>query len=581
MCVIQEANWWKPKLGEPYRPLVAMPAQLRQRVPWLSFCEDIVFTAYDPPTALRSATALVPIVTPGSDPRTHALAAVPSPTVDPGARKTVADIKSTPAPIIAPAAQKTSSSGTHSDPEDSSSDPKQGGEITKASEPSGDPGKQGNLNAPGLPSQPTHASSSGYETNQNIDPSADTEASHSGRDDPAGGGSGQESPGASRAASSEIITPTGQQANPNGLGLPLLPTPISHSSQESNQNVDPAAHKEANQSHDEDPTEKGSGQGSAGASRITNPEAPLKSVADNEPNQSYDEDPIGKENEQQAAGASQVANVEGMTPTDASQPPQRIITTIAGHAITAAPAAVAIAGTTVDRGDPGVTVGGTLVALNKAGQLVLGSKTIPLASGIPRPITTTIAGQAITANPTAIAMKGTTVRPGDPALTVDGTLVALDTAGRLLVGTRTIPFETESAKALVTTIAGQGITVATDAIAVAGTTLKPGGAGFPINGTILSLDTAGHFVVGSRIYTFKSESVGVGDVAVGASGAGGSVATTALSGNQSSQSVAKGNATSMSVQMFTGEAGGLKSKLRWTKGVVVMVAIAVSIEILF
>ncbi len=578
MCDIQEANWWKPELGEPYRPLVAMPAQLRQRVPWLSFCEDIVFTAYDPPTALRSATALVPIVTPGGDPKTHALAAVPSPTVDPGDRKTVADIKSTPAPIIAPAAQKTSSSGTHSDPEDPSSDPKQGGEMTKASDPSGDPGKQGNLNAPGLPLQPTHASSSGYETNQNIDSSGHSEANQSDREDPAGRGSGQESAGASRAANSEFITPTGQQANLKGLGLPLLPTPIVHSSQGSNLNVDPAD-KEPNQSHDEDPTEKESRQKSASTSQITNPEAPVKSVTSNESNQSYDEDPIGKENEQQAADASQVANVEGMTPTDASQPPQRIITTIAGHAITAAPAAVAIAGTTVDRGDPGVTIGGTLVALNKAGRLVLGSKTIPLASGIPRPITTTIAGQAITADPTAIAMKGSTMRPGDPVLTVDGTLVALDTAGRLLVGTRTIPFETESAKPLVTTIAGQGITVATNVIAVAGTTLKAGGAGFPINGTMLSLDTAGHFVVGSKTYALKSESVSVGDVIVGASGVGGSMATTAPSGNQSSHSVAKGNATSTSVQMFTGEAEGLKSELLWMKGVVVMMAMSIQILI--
>ena len=98
--VVQEANWYKPEPGELHRPLVAMPSQLKQRVPWLSFCEDFFFTEYDPPTTLKSATACSPVITPGSDPKTQALAAVPSLTIDPVARTTAAAKSSISVPII-------------------------------------------------------------------------------------------------------------------------------------------------------------------------------------------------------------------------------------------------------------------------------------------------------------------------------------------------------------------------------------------------------------------------------------------------------------------------------------------------
>ena len=90
-------------------------------------------------------------------------------------------------------------------------------------------------------------------------------------------------------------------------------------------------------------------------------------------------------------------------------------------------------------------------------------------------------------------MESTTLRPGDAAMNVDGTLVALETAGQFLINSKMIPFATQSAKPLVTTIAGQVITAAATAIGIVGTVLKPGDTGFPINGTVVSLDTAGHF----------------------------------------------------------------------------------------
>ena len=438
-----------------------MPAQLRQRVPWLSFCEDIVFTAYDPPTALRSATALVPIMTPDSDPKIQSSPAIPSPTIDSGARKTVAGIKSSSVPPLATVAQKAPAPdpGTHSDPKQSISDPR-------------------------------HDSGVGNGSDTGKDPE--------------------------------------QQANANAAGAPVQSDPATTNNKGSDQDPSPVAHDEPNQGE----------------------------------NQSDNRDPTGGESGQEATGASQLTNPEATTPADVSKPAQSILTTIAGHIITAAPTAVAIAGNTLDLGDPGITIGGTPLALDKAGYLLLGSKTIPLASGLTETITTTIAGKAITADPTAIVMKGTTLGAGDPDATVDGTTVALDRAGRLLIGSKTISFQTQSATSLITTIAGQPITAAASGITIAGTTLDPGDAGFPINGTLISLDTASHFIVGFKTHLFGSESAGLKDSTVGASGATGPSATIMPLVNQSHLSAGgSGSAISTSVQKFEGGGERLKCSL--------------------
>lgn len=74
-----------------------MPSQLKQEIPWFSFCQNI-FTAYDPPTALRSAPALAPAITPDSDPRTQKQTAAPSHAVSLGAGKIATSKVSTSGP---------------------------------------------------------------------------------------------------------------------------------------------------------------------------------------------------------------------------------------------------------------------------------------------------------------------------------------------------------------------------------------------------------------------------------------------------------------------------------------------------
>ena len=445
-----------------------MPDQLRQRVPWLSFCEDLGFTAYDPPTALRSATALVPIMTPDSDLKTQNSLAVPSPTVDPGARQTVAGMKSF-VPPFATVAQKTPSPGTHSVPKESSSDREHDSGVKKDSDTGKDPE---------------------------------------------------------------------QQEKPNAAGAPVQTNPAAEKNQGSHQKLRPVAH--------------------------------------NEPNQSDNRDPTGNQYGQEIAGVSQLTSREATTPADVSNPAQSILTTTAGHIVTATPTTVVIAGNNLNLGDPGVTLGGTPLAFNKSGFPLLTSNTIPLASGFVGTIATILAGKTITAYSTTVAMKGSTLRAGDPDATVDGTTVALDEAGRSLIGSKITPFQTQSATSLITTIAGQPITTAASGITIAGTTLDPDDAGLPINGTLISPATAGH-VVGSKTHLFASESAGLKNSTVGASGSTGPSATIMPSVNQSHLSAGgNGNVTSTSAQEFKGEGESLKCNLLWMKAFMVIIAMVVS-----
>lgn len=81
---------------------------------------------------------------------------------------------------------------------------------------------------------------------------------------------------------------------------------------------------------------------------------------------------------------------------------------------------------------------------------------------ISRTINTHVAGLGITANPSALETGGSTVNPGDPGMTLRGTRVSLDSAGELVLGSQTIAFEGvrggSGGDKLITTVAGQALT---------------------------------------------------------------------------------------------------------------------------
>ena len=89
-----------------------------------------------------------------------------------------------------------------------------------------------------------------------------------------------------------------------------------------------------------------------------------------------------------------------------------------------------------------MTLGRTLVSLDAAGKLIVGIQTILLESasgGLNRDkLITTFAGQALTANSNAVEFAGSTLKRGGPGVTMSGSLVSLDSAGDLVIGSKTI-----------------------------------------------------------------------------------------------------------------------------------------------
>ena len=245
------------------------------------------------------------------------------------------------------------------------------------------------------------------------------------------------------------------------------------------------------------------------------------------------------------------------------QPSDRFVTTVAGHAITAAPSAVDIAGTTLHPGIPGVTLDGTAVSLDTARHLIIGSNTIslddqnegparlilggvsdPSSPGVTEPFITSIAGHAITAAPNAVDIAGTTLNPGDPGITIDGTKVSLDPIHHLIIGSKTIPLTSESMglgrtilggpahpsasndddevadPLITTTIAGHAITAAPNAVKIAGSTiLHPGDPGITLDGTLaVSLDTSHRLILGSSTIALPTAPVGKSNMGVSLGG---------------------------------------------------------------
>ena len=185
---------------------------------------------------------------------------------------------------------------------------------------------------------------------------------------------------------------------------------------------------------------------------------------------------------------------------------------------------------------PGVQPAGGVLSLDDAGQLMYGAKTVPLAAASQGPIATNIGGQAISAaEPNGIIpIAGDYQKQPDASndSVGKGTPVSLNTAGQLIVGSKTIPlppngkassglgglimggFNTggpsspedggrgggggggENPTPVVNTVNGQLITAGVPT-ALALTALTPGAPALTINGVAVSLNTASQLVVGS------------------------------------------------------------------------------------
>ena len=415
---IQEKNWYKPEPGEPYRPLIAMPSRVKQIQPWLSYCTDVFFTAYDPPTVLRAASALAPPVA-SKDPEAHPKVSVPSLTVDPVARETVGSKPSTPLPASTPVVDrpKATTYAAQTPPKEKGSD--------KTPRPKNDPASQGSplllptLNAVGPNRDPK--GNDDHQQISNIQPSSDPTI----ESDPA-----------------QAIDP--KKSDNSGGNLKDGADPKLHSSHESEQNVDPVSQgSDTNQINEVDPLNHfKEGQTSTINNQVIQPLSHGISIAGTTPTPgsppiTISDTPIHLAPSALIIGPSTVPFV----PENPNPDPDPLTTIITGHIITAAaPNAIAIAATTIPLESPGVNLAGTLISLDTARhQLIVGTKTIPLdsASGI-HALVTTVNGQAITAFPSRIAIASTVLTPGAAGIVVGGTLVSLNTGGQVVVGSKTI-----------------------------------------------------------------------------------------------------------------------------------------------
>ena len=132
--------------------------------------------------------------------------------------------------------------------------------------------------------------------------------------------------------------------------------------------------------------------------------------------------------------------VNGKTsPLPPPPPPPTAILTLAGQTITPAPTGFAIGGQSVLPGGPAVTVDGSTFSLASASgsnALIVNGKITPLPW---TPLSVfTVGSQIFTAAPGGFEIGTQSVSPGAPAVTVDGTLISLDSS-QLIIGTSTVP----------------------------------------------------------------------------------------------------------------------------------------------
>lgn len=203
-----------------------------------------------------------------------------------------------------------------------------------------------------------------------------------------------------------------------------------------------------------------------------------------------------------------VGNI-GQTSGGAAQDEDNIISnsaspgfvTIAGQTLIADPSKVVLAGITLLPGDPGVSISGTPVSLAPSGTLFINNSPMPIADIAPLTPNRilTVAGQAVTANPTRLANAGSYITPGGPTHLISGTPISLDPSGIIHIGDSTINLlaaQTEPASAVLLTAGGQLFTANPSGFDIGNLRIAPGEPAVTISGTPISLDSSGVVFIG-------------------------------------------------------------------------------------
>ncbi|KAG7009612.1 hypothetical protein G7Y79_00002g007270 [Physcia stellaris] len=171
-------------------------------------------------------------------------------------------------------------------------------------------------------------------------------------------------------------------------------------------------------------------------------------------------------------------------PVDASNRSPTFITSLAGHAATLLPPIVAIGSTTLTHGALPITISGTAISFGSAA-LVVGSKTLPLPQS--QQVVTSVAGHGVTFVPNAVAIGGTTLTPGGAPVTLSGITISLESSA-IVVAPMSLPLT--HVGQVISNFAGSPATILpANAVAIAGTSLRPGDPPLTISGMVLSISS--------------------------------------------------------------------------------------------
>ena len=166
---------------------------------------------------------------------------------------------------------------------------------------------------------------------------------------------------------------------------------------------------------------------------------------------------------------------------------------VAGQTFTPYPSAFAIAGIIISAGGRAVIVDGTVISLGQSGALAIDSTTIDLSTSLYNFFgqAYTVAGQVFTPNPSAFLVADTTISPGGPAVTVDGTIISLEPSDTLIVGSSTISLLPQTAVSSDINIDGFNVIVHSSFAVVDGVTVSAAAAGVTISRKVVSLEAGG------------------------------------------------------------------------------------------
>ncbi|KAK3167249.1 hypothetical protein OEA41_010375 [Lepraria neglecta] len=182
--------------------------------------------------------------------------------------------------------------------------------------------------------------------------------------------------------------------------------------------------------------------------------------------------------------------------------PQQPPITIGDQTINVDSNAINIDGTALKPADPGTSIDGTLVSLISSSILVVGTHTqeiaFPQNIAVAAPSYISFGGNRIRLEDNKIALGGSTLSPGHPALTVNGKPISLGSS-LLIVATQTTAFPSPNLTAGRSHIsfAVQILTIASNELLLVGTTLTPGRSPVTANGTPISLGSS-VLVLGTR-----------------------------------------------------------------------------------